>query len=144
MEGADAPTCSVTNPPAIVGAAAVTATLTVNTTAASTTANSHRAIRNQQPRGIAIADSTIALASLLLFGFPIRQRRNLTQFSRLLITILIGATMGCGGTKTAAPPTNPGTTPVANPGTTTGAYTVTITGSSGSIMATTAVTVTVN
>jgi hypothetical protein len=78
----------------------------------------------------------MALVSLLLFGFPIRQRRTLTQFGRLLITILIGATMGCGGTKTTAPPANPGTTP--------GAYTVTITGSSGSIMATTAVTVTVN
>jgi hypothetical protein len=136
MGGADAPTCSVTNPPAIVGNAAVTATLTVNTTAASTTANSHLAIRNQQPRGIGIAGSTMALASLLLFGLPIRQRRNLKQFGRLLITILIGATMGCGGTKTAAPPANPGTTP--------GAYTVTITGSSGSIMATTVVTVTVN
>ncbi len=135
MEGADAPTCSVTNPPAIVGTAAVTATLTVNTTAASTTADSHRAIRNQQPRSVAVAGSTIALASLLLFGFPIRQRRSLTWFGWLLITILSGATMGCGGTKPAAPPANPGTTP--------GAYTVTITGSSGSIMATTAVTVTV-
>jgi trimeric autotransporter adhesin len=135
-EGADAPTCSVTNPPAIVGAAAVTATLTVNTTAASTTANTHRAIRNQQPRGIAIAGYTIALASLLFFGFPIRQRRNLRQFGWLLITLLIGATMGCGGTKTTVPPADPGTTP--------GAYTVTITGSSGSIMATTSVTVTVN
>jgi trimeric autotransporter adhesin len=136
MEGTDAPTCSVTNPPAIVGAAAVTATLTVNTTAASTTANSHLAIRNQQPCGVAIPGSTMALSSLLLFGLPIRQRRNLTQFGRLLIAILIGATMGCAGTKAAAPRANPGTTP--------GAYTVTITGSSGSIMATTAVTVTVN
>ena len=135
MEGADAPTCSVTNPPAIAGTAAVTATLTVNTTAASTTANSPRAIRNQQPRSVAVAGSTIALASLLLFGFPIRQRRSLTWFGWLLITILSGVTMGCGGTKAAAPPANPGTTP--------GAYTVTITGSSGSIMATTAVTVTV-
>jgi hypothetical protein len=68
----------------------------------------------------------------------------MTHLGLLLITILIGAAMGCGGgTNAAAPPANPGTPP-ANPGTTPGAYTVTVTGSSGSIIATTAVSVTVN
>jgi hypothetical protein len=86
----------------------------------------------------------IAMASLLMFGFPIRRRRTMTHLGLLLITILIGAAMGCGGgTNAAAPPANPGTPP-ANPGTPPGAYTVTVTGSSGSIMAATAVTVTVN
>ena len=131
--GADAPTCSVTTPPAITGPAAVTATLTINTTASAAT---HSAARTQYPRSVAAAGALIAMASLLLFGFPIRRRRTLTWFGRLPIAILISATIGCGGTKPAAPPANPGTTP--------GAYTVTITGSSGSIMATTAVTVTVN
>jgi hypothetical protein len=77
------------------------------------------------------------MASLLMFGFPIRRRRTMTHLGLLLITILIGAAMGCGGgTNALAPPANPGTPP--------GAYTVTVTGSSGSIMAATAVTVTVN
>ena len=131
------PTCAVTAPPAIVGAAAVTATLIVSTTAASTAANGYSVTRNQHPpRGIAIGGPAIAMASLLFFGFPIPRRRKLTQLGLLLIATLIGATMGCSGTRAAAGPANPGTTP--------GAYTVTVTGSSGSIMATTAVTVTVN
>jgi hypothetical protein len=78
----------------------------------------------------------IAMASLLFFGLPIRRRRTITQLSLLPIATLISVAIGCGGTKAAAPPTNPGTTP--------GAYTVTLTGSSGAIKATTAVTVTVN
>ena len=53
----------------------------------------------------------------------------------LLIATLIGAMIGCGGTKAMAPLANPGTTPRA--------YTVTVTGSSGSITASTAVAVTV-
>jgi hypothetical protein len=85
---------------------------------------------------IAIGGPAIAMASLLFFGIPIRRRRKLTQLGPLLIATLIGATMGCGGTKATAPPANPGTTP--------GAYTVTVTGSSGAIKATTAVAATVN
>jgi hypothetical protein len=86
----------------------------------------------------------IAMASLLMFGFPIRRRRTMTHLGLLFVATLIGAAMGCGGgTNAAAPPANPGTPP-ASPGTTPGAYTVTVTGSSGSIIATTAVSVTVN
>ena len=137
MGGADAPTCSVTTPPAITGATAVTATLTVSTTAASAAAKGNSVARNQSPPlGIAIGGSVIAMASLLLSGFPLRRRRTMTQLGLLFAATLIGAMMGCGGTKAAAPPANAGTPP--------GAYTVTVTGSSGSIMATTAVTVTVN
>jgi hypothetical protein len=76
------------------------------------------------------------MASLLRFGFPIRRRRTMTQLGLLLIAIFIGAAIGCGGKNAATPPANPGTTP--------GTYIVTVTGSSGSIMATTAVSVTVN
>jgi hypothetical protein len=93
----------------------------------------------------------IAMASLLMFGFPIRRRRTMTHLGLLFVATLIGAAMGCGGgTNAAAPPANPGTppanpgTPPTSPGTTPGAYTVTVTGSSGSIIATTAVSVTVN
>jgi hypothetical protein len=50
--GAGAPTCSVTAPPAIVGAAAVTATFIVSTTAASTAANGYSVSRNQHPPAV--------------------------------------------------------------------------------------------
>jgi len=131
MGAADAPTCSVTAPPATTVSAPVTATLTVSTTAASAAADS--------TRGAAIGGSVVAIASLLWFGFPIRRRRTITQLGLLLIATLFGAAIGCGGGNAAKPPATP-----ANPGTTPGAYTVTVTGSSGAITATTAVTVTVN
>jgi hypothetical protein len=55
--------------------------------------------------------------------------------------------MGCGGVQKAAnpvtTPANPVTTP-ANPGTTVGSYMVTVTGSSGSLIASMTVAVTVN
>jgi trimeric autotransporter adhesin len=137
MGGVDAPTYSVTAPPAIVGTTAVTATLTVSTTAAPTATNGHSLAHSQHsPRGVAIGGSAMAIASLLLFGLPLRRRRTMTWLGLLSIATLIGATIGCSGTTAPAPAANPGTTP--------GAYTVTVAGSSGSIMATTAVTVTVN
>ncbi len=142
MGAADAPTCSVTAPPATTGSASVTATLTVSTTGASATGYSRPMARAQHPPpGIAIGGSVVAMASLLWFGFPIRRRRTFAQLGLLLIVTFIGSTfigaaIGCGGGKAAAPPGNPGTTP--------GAYTVTVTGTSGAITAATAVTVTVN
>jgi trimeric autotransporter adhesin len=134
---ADAPTCSVTAPPAITGGTSVTATLTLSTIAASAAAYSQPAAPAQHPpRGVAIGGSVVAIASLLWFGFPIRRRRTITKLGLLLMATLIGAAIGCGGGNSAAPPANPGTTP--------GAYTVTVMGSSGAITATAAVTVTVN
>jgi hypothetical protein len=139
MGAADAPTCSVTAPPATTGSAPVTATLTVSTTAASAAAYSRPVARAQHlPPGVTAGGSVVAVASLLWFGFPLRRRRTVTQFGLLLIATLIGTAMGCGG-GAAAPSATP-----ANPGTTPGAYTVTVTGSSGAITATTAVTVTLN
>jgi hypothetical protein len=138
MGAADAPTCSVTAPPATTGRASVTATLTVSTTAASAAADGQPMARAQRPAIVAIGGSVAAMASLLWFGFPLRRRRTIMQPGLLLIATLIGGAIGCGGGKAAAPP-GP-----ANPGTTPGAYTVTVTGSSGTITATTAVTVIVN
>jgi hypothetical protein len=135
MGAADAPTCSVTAPPAITGGTSVTATLTVSTTAASVATHS-AAPTQYPPRGVAIGGSVVAIASLLWLGFPIRRRRTITKLGLLLIATLIGTAIGCGGGDAAAPPANPGTTP--------GAYTVTVTGSSGGVTAITAVTVTVN
>ena len=139
MGAVDVPTCSVTAPPAITGATAVIATLTISTTAASasTVANNNPVARTQDPLGvIGIGGPTVVMASLLFFGLPVRRRRTMAQLGLLLIATLIGTVIGCGGKNAAAPPTNPGTTP--------GAYIVTVTGSSGPIMTTTAVTVTVN
>jgi len=137
MGAVDAPACSVTTPPAIVGAAAVTATLTITTTEASNAANVNSEPRNQhRPGGLAIGSTAIAMASLLLVGFPIRRRRRMVQVMLLLIATWMGTTIGCAGTKAVAPLANPGTTP--------GTYTLTVAGSSGSIMASTAVNVTVN
>ena len=82
-----------------------------------------------------MGSTAIAMTSLLLVGFPTRRRKRMAQ-GILLIATLIGTTIGCAGTKAA--------TLLANPGTAPGTYTVTVAGSSGSIMATTAVTVTVN
>jgi hypothetical protein len=134
MGAADAPTCSITAPPAITDARAVTATLTISTTAASASA----AHVQHSPRAVAIGGSLVSMMSLLLFGFPIRPRRTTLRLSLLLVASLIGAAVGCGGKNTAPP------APPANPGTRLGAYTVTVTGSSGAITATTAVAVTVN
>jgi trimeric autotransporter adhesin len=91
-----------------------------------------------------MGSSAVALASLLWVGFPVRRRNKLSLLGLLLVSILLGATMGCGGTSAnaPAPPANPA--PPADPGTTPGAYTVSVTGSSGAITATTTVTVTVN
>jgi hypothetical protein len=138
--GADAPTCLVTAPPMITGATSVTATLTVNTTAASVATYKRPMVHAQHPRrSVAIGGAVFAVASMLWFGFPIRRRKTITELGLLLIATLIGTVIGCGGGKAAAPPAAP-----PNPGTTPGAYTVTVTGSSGAITATTAVTMTVN
>jgi hypothetical protein len=82
-----------------------------------------------------MGSTTIAMTSLLLVGFPTRQRRRITQVL-LLIATLIGTAIGCAGKNAAAPLANPGTAPRT--------YTVTAAGSSGSIIASTTVTVTVN
>jgi hypothetical protein len=139
MGAADKPTCSVTAPPAIIGGAPVTATLTVSTTATSAAAYSRPVAHAPDPqRGVAIGGSVIAIASLLWSGFPIRWRRTITKLGLLVIATFIGTAIGCGGNAAAPPAT------AANPGTTPGAYIVTVTGTSGTITATTAVTVTVS
>jgi len=146
----DLPTCSVAAPPAITGTAAVTATLTVNTTAASSSSNATgqaaTAFPNQHNRVLALGGGS-ALAAFLFFGLPSRRRRRQALLSLLLLGAFATIVMGCGGAQKAAnpvtTPTNPVATP-ANPGTTVGSYMVTVTGSSGALTASTTVAVTVN
>jgi hypothetical protein len=146
----DPPTCSVAAPPAITGTAAVTTTLTVNTTAASIASNvtgpAATAFRNQHNRMLALGEGG-ALAAFLFFGLPLRRRRTKTLLSLLLLGAFATIVMGCGGAQKAAnpvaTPANPVPTP-ANPGTTVGSYMVTVTGSSGALTASTTVAVAVN
>jgi hypothetical protein len=115
----------------------VTATLTINTTAASTPATG--ALHNPLQRIFTFGGSG-ALAALLFFGLPIRRRGWKTLLSLLLFSVIAGA-IGCGGMTKAPGSSTTGTT---NNGTTTGSYTITVIGASGSTTATTAVSVTVN
>jgi trimeric autotransporter adhesin len=153
----DLPTCSVAAPPAITSITAVTATLTVNTTAASSSSNATgqaaTAFRKQGNRLLALGGGN-ALAAFLFFGLPLRRRRTKTLLSLLLLGAFAAIVMGCGGAQKAAnpvaTPVNPVPTPVnpvptpANPGTTVGTYMVTVTGSSRALIASTTVAVTVN
>ena len=139
MGAADAPTCSVTAPPAITGGAPVTATLTVSTTAASAAAYSQPV--DAQASSARRCDRRLGgchgVAALVWIPHPAAEKnhaiwsaadRNLDRHSDRVRRGESRSPIGY--------PANPGTTP--------GAYTVTVTGSSGAIMATTAVTVTVN
>jgi VCBS repeat protein/FG-GAP repeat protein len=131
----DLPTCSVAAPPAITGTTAVSATLTVNTAAASSSSNASgqaaTAFRNQHNRILAVGCSV--LAAFLFFGLPLHRRRTRTLLSLFVLCAFAAIVMGCGGAQKAA-----------NPGTTVGSYMVTVTGSSGALTASTTVTVTVN
>ena len=153
----DLPTCSVAAPPAITSIAAVSATLTVNTTAASSPSNATgqaaTAFHQQRNRLLALGGGN-ALAAFLFFGLFLRSRRTKTLVSLLLLGAFAAIVMGCGGAQKAAnpvtTPANPVTTPTnpvptpADPGTTVGSYMVTVTGSSRALTASTTVAVTVN
>jgi len=138
--GTDAPTCSVTAPPAISGTTPVTATLTINTTPASSAALHDPMRRTFQVGGGA------ALAALLFFSVPGRRRRLKTLLGLLLFAAVAGAGIGCTPAviNTPTTPASPGAPTNPTPGTTPGSYTVTVTGTSGAITATTPVTITVN
>lgn len=130
------PTCSVSQPQAIAGTQAVSATLTVSTTGATT------AMLNGQKRG-PIGLGGGVLAALALFCIPMPRRRWHSMICLLFVAIMVAAVSGCGGTSTAqttpAGPSSPGaaTSTATSPGT----YTVTVTGTSGSQHATATVAV---
>ena len=133
----DLPTCSVAAPPAIAGAAAVSATLTIYTTAPASTSNptGYTAAPHNPLKRIFTLGGGGVLSAFLFSGLSIRRRKGKTLLGLLLLLAIAGAAIGCGGAKAAAP---------ANPGTTQGTYTVNVTGTSGNMTATTAVTVMVN
>jgi trimeric autotransporter adhesin len=132
----DLPTLSfgTTNPVSITGAAAGTATLTVSTTAPSSSAALAPLRRHGWQRG-----GETVLACLLICGFFVRRRgwRGFLVAGFLLSATLIAGITGCGGSGGS------GGGGQGNPGTTPGTYTVMITATSGSLTANTTLNLTV-
>lgn len=117
------PTCTVSQPAAISGGQAVTATLTVSTT--STTAASRNPFS---------ALGGGALAMLFFFWLPRRRRTWQALLGLVAFAAMVAGSSGCGVTR------NISSSPV---GTTAGSYVITVTGTSGTLQATTTVDVNV-
>ena len=113
-----------TSPVTISGATAGTATLTVNTTAAS-----YSSLADPMRRGVPWYRAGTALACLLLFGIPARRRSWRTMLGMLsLLLIFTSGVLACGGGGGSSGGGGGGTYIA---GTTAGAYTVTVTCTSG-------------
>jgi hypothetical protein len=125
----DPPTCTASQPAAISGTAAVTSTLTINTTAPYTAA-----LHNPLKRSFALGGGT--LAALLIFCLPFRRRRWRMLFSLVVFAAITAGSIGCVSGVPANDPSNAGTTA--------GSYAITVTGTSGSAVVTTTVNLTVN
>jgi len=125
------PTCSIDQTASISGAQPVTATLTIKTSGAASTA------ANSSFGHLFAAGGGSVAASVLLFFLPIRRRKWQTLFGAAMLAFVLIAASGCGGAST------PVTTGGGSTGTTPGSYTVTVTGTSGSSTATTSVSFTV-
>jgi hypothetical protein len=119
------PTCSIDQSASIAGSTPATATLTIKTTGASSAAA-------HPLRSIFAAGAETLAAAVLLFFFPIRQRRWHSLIGMVGLVFLLAAASGCGGT--SKPVSIGGST-----GTTPGNYTITVTGTSGTATATAAV-----
>ena len=124
------------NPLNITGGNAGTATLTVVTTAPSTSA-----LGNPVHSGSLWYTGGTTFAYLLLLGMPARRRGWRTMLGTLaLLAAFSGSLLACGGGSGGG---SSSSTSTGNPGSTPGAYTVTVTGTSGTTTATGTVTVTV-
>jgi subtilase family serine protease len=140
----DPPTLSFgsTSPVSITGANAVTATLTVTTTAATVGAN----VLPAHPGSLRLAGGA-ALACVLLFWLPVRRRdrRNILGLYALLVALACGVS-ACGGSNSSSSSGGGGGGGGggnSNPGTTAGSYIITVTGTSGSTSSTTTINLTI-
>jgi hypothetical protein len=124
--GADAPTCSLTQPAAISLAGPVTSTLTIKSSGASSAA------LHIPLRPIFALGGSGTLAALLLFA-PFRRRNWQGYFGLVVLLLLSVGASACGVTPT---PQASGTTP--------GSYTVTVTGTDGPLKVSTALSFLVN
>ena len=125
-----APTCVVPATASVAGPSPVNATLTVNTTGAST------ALSARQGRLFGERMGGLALGCLLLFVVP--RRRAWAALGIVVLAAGSLAVIGCGGGNSGS-----GTGTVGSTGTPEGNYTVTVTAASGSITTTTQIAVTV-
>jgi trimeric autotransporter adhesin len=125
-------TCSLSPASVDITSGALTSTLTINTTAATSAKNEVKKLFWPSTGGVAVA-------SLLFFLTP-RRRRNWLAMLGLLAVFAGLAGMGCGGGSGNGGGGGGG----GNTGTVAGAYAVTVTGTSGSASQMTTVTLTVN
>jgi hypothetical protein len=126
----DPPTCSLNPSQATVtGGTAVSTTLTISTTAASSSARLGGDWRN----------AGRILAAFLFLGLIPRRRWKGLALLALLCIVGTAAIIGCGGGSSGGG----GTTPPTNPGTTAGNYSVTVTATSGTITASTTIPISV-
>lgn len=116
--------CSAT-PVQITGTSSATSTLTLQTTAPHQLVSSSRRRNGNTISGLAVF-------AFAWFGVPLCKRRRTAILSLLVLTLLIGAMVGCGGSS-----------PSMDPGTPKGAYTVVVTGTSGTAVHSMNVSVTV-
>ncbi len=124
-----AATCTLNPTSVSITSGALTSTLTISTTAATAL---------NEPLKLFWPSTGGAVLAVLFFFVP-RHRRNWLAMMGLLIVLVSGIAIGCGGGSSSS---GGGTT--GNTGTTPGTYTVTVTGTSGSMTKTAAVTLTVN
>ncbi|HEX3472821.1 MAG TPA: hypothetical protein VHT28_16690, partial [Silvibacterium sp.] len=118
------PTCTIGSSVNITGTSAATATLTVATTAPTTSA-----LDLPLNKFFAVGGG-IAVAGLLFFGIPARRRSWRTILGVLLFAAIVGMGIGCGsGGGNSGGGGGGGTT---TPGTTAGAYVITVTGTDAS------------
>jgi hypothetical protein len=128
------PTCQIVPPGIVSLGTAATAKLIINTTAASASTLNNRAMQ------LSVFYSSFTIAGLFIFRRRIRWKwQALLQL--LMFAIVFGTAIGCGSI--GHPAIEASGSGTANSGTTAGDYIVAVTGTSGSITATTAVSVTV-
>ncbi len=120
------PTLSFTTNPV---SASGTTTLTITTTAPVAATSTISGLVHPKGPGSWYAAGGATLACLLLFGIPARRRswRTIIGMLLLLIALVGGGVLGCGGTTYNIAQTQ------GTPGTTAGNYTITVIGTSGTI-----------
>lgn len=132
----DLPTCSV-NPTTVTLDSSTTigtATVTINTTAASTSALVKH--RLDKGKGWGGAGEYVALGLFVFLGIQARRCRLLSMLGVLGVMMVVGGVVGCGGGG-ASGNTTP---PAVNLGTTAGTYTVTVAGTGNDASKTTVTT----
>jgi hypothetical protein len=126
------------NTVSVTGSTAVPATLTIFTTASSSTSCT---AENRMPSGILqYKGGGAALACLIILGIPARRRNWQSKLGMLLLLVaIVGGVVACGSGGGGGVPCPTTVTT----GTTAGVYTITVTGTSGTLTETGTVSLTV-